>query len=107
VVEATDGLSVESQNHWPSLAFDLGAINDHLAPVLVAGFYYKTFMWPKGFWERVYEPGSAPPPDSAGRRESPTRTDTPTATPIATCWWSAPARPASPPRSPPPRRARA
>ena len=21
-----------------------------------AGFYYKTFMWPKSFWYRVYEP---------------------------------------------------
>jgi len=55
-VEAVDGLDVRSQNHWPSLQHDIGAINDLLSPVLVAGFYYKTFMWPRSFWERVYEP---------------------------------------------------
>ena len=32
------------------------AINDRLSPFLVAGFYYKTFMWPARFWEAVYEP---------------------------------------------------
>ena len=41
------GLSSSSQNHWPSLGFDVGAINDVLSPLLVAGFYYKTFMWPR------------------------------------------------------------
>ena len=56
VVEARDGLATQSQNHWPSLEFDLGAVNDLLSPVFVAGFYYKTFMWPRGFWDRVYEP---------------------------------------------------
>jgi sarcosine oxidase subunit alpha len=55
-VEAVDGLSIGSQNHWPSLGFDVGAINDALSPLLVAGFYYKTFMWPRSFWDRVYEP---------------------------------------------------
>ncbi|MGE7416729.1 sarcosine oxidase subunit alpha family protein [Methylobacterium tarhaniae] len=56
VVEARDGLKTLSQNHWPSLEHDIGAINDLLSPVFVAGFYYKTFMWPKKFWDRVYEP---------------------------------------------------
>ena len=56
VVELTDGLTAESQNRWPSLRHDAMAINDALAPFLAAGFYYKTFMWPKAFWERVYEP---------------------------------------------------
>ncbi|MGA2041856.1 MAG: sarcosine oxidase subunit alpha family protein [Roseiarcus sp.] len=56
VVEARDGLVAHSQNHWPSLGFDIGAVNDLLWPVFVAGFYYKTFMWPPSFWERVYEP---------------------------------------------------
>ena len=56
VVEARDGLVLASQNHWPSLRFDVGALNDLLAPVFVAGFYYKTFMWPKAFWTKVYEP---------------------------------------------------
>lgn len=56
VVEAIDGLAARSQNHWPSLAFDLGAINDRLAPMFAAGFYYKTFKWPRTFWHRLYEP---------------------------------------------------
>ncbi len=56
VQELYDGLSARSQNRWPSLARDVGAVNDLLGPFLGAGFYYKTFMWPKAFWERVYEP---------------------------------------------------
>src|SRR5260370_658144 len=56
VVEAVDGMTVGTQNHWPSLEHDLGAVNDLLSPVLVAGFYYKTFMWPRSFWDKVYEP---------------------------------------------------
>jgi sarcosine oxidase subunit alpha len=55
-IEAVDGLAIGSQNHWPSLAFDAGAINDVLSPLLVAGFYYKTFMWPRSFWDKLYEP---------------------------------------------------
>ncbi|HZT01716.1 MAG TPA: sarcosine oxidase subunit alpha family protein [Steroidobacteraceae bacterium] len=56
VVELFDGLEARSQNRWPSLAFDFGAINSLLSSILIAGFYYKTFMWPAAFWERVYEP---------------------------------------------------
>ena len=56
VAELYDGLTAVSQNRWPSLAFDLGAVNDRLARFLSAGFYYKTFMWPSAFWEKVYEP---------------------------------------------------
>lgn len=56
VVEAVEGLSAVTQNHWPSLQHDIGAINDWLSPLLVAGFYYKTFMWPRSFWDKVYEP---------------------------------------------------
>jgi sarcosine oxidase subunit alpha len=55
-VELTDGLSARSQNHRGSLERDLLAINDLLAPFLAAGFYYKTFMWPASFWEKLYEP---------------------------------------------------
>ena len=55
-IEAVDGLSLRSQNHWPSLQFDVGAVNGALSPLFVAGFYYKTFMWPRSFWDRVYEP---------------------------------------------------
>ncbi|MER8524530.1 sarcosine oxidase subunit alpha family protein [Mesorhizobium sp. M1076] len=56
VVELFEGLEARSQNRWPSLGFDALAINDLLSPFLTAGFYYKTFMWPKGFWEKLYEP---------------------------------------------------
>ena len=56
VVEAIDGLTTQSQNHWPSLENDVGAINDVFSPFFVAGFYYKTFMWPRSFWAKVYEP---------------------------------------------------
>ena len=56
VAELFDGLEAVSQNHLGSLRLDLLAVNDLLAPFLSAGFYYKTFMWPKSFWERVYEP---------------------------------------------------
>ncbi len=51
-----DGIEATSQNRWPSLQNDLLAVNSWFSPFLVAGFYYKTFMWPKAFWERVYEP---------------------------------------------------
>ncbi|MEL6642118.1 MAG: 2Fe-2S iron-sulfur cluster-binding protein, partial [Pseudomonadota bacterium] len=54
--ELFDGLSAQSQNRWPSLAFDAMAIHDKLATFFAAGFYYKTFMWPAAFWEKVYEP---------------------------------------------------
>jgi sarcosine oxidase subunit alpha len=51
-----EGLKAESQNRWPSVRFDLLALNDLLAPLLPAGFYYKTFMAPRWAWERLYEP---------------------------------------------------
>ena len=56
VQELYQGLEARSQNAWPSLAFDLLSVNDLAAPFLGAGFYYKTFMWPRAFWEKVYEP---------------------------------------------------
>ncbi len=56
VAELFDGLDAQSQNRFPSLRFDALAINDLMAPFLGAGFYYKTFMWPRAFWERLYEP---------------------------------------------------
>jgi heterotetrameric sarcosine oxidase alpha subunit len=54
--ELYDGLEATSQHRWPSLRFDALAVNAVLAPFLPAGFYYKTFMWPASFWEKVYEP---------------------------------------------------
>jgi sarcosine oxidase subunit alpha len=55
-IELYDGLEAASQNRWPSLAFDLSATNSWFAPFIKAGFYYKTFMWPASFWEKLYEP---------------------------------------------------
>jgi heterotetrameric sarcosine oxidase alpha subunit len=54
--ELYDGLDALSQNRWPSLGFDVMAVNSLLSPIFVAGFYYKTFMWPAKFWEKLYEP---------------------------------------------------
>ncbi|MCK4711669.1 MAG: (2Fe-2S)-binding protein, partial [Marinosulfonomonas sp.] len=54
--EIFTGLRAVSQNRWPSLNTDLMAINDGFSQFLSAGFYYKTFMWPRSFWDRVYEP---------------------------------------------------
>ncbi|MBM1221237.1 sarcosine oxidase subunit alpha family protein [Ponticoccus sp. SC2-23] len=56
VQELYDGLVARSQNRFPTLKHDLMAVNDLMAPFLGAGFYYKTFMWPRGFWEKLYEP---------------------------------------------------
>ncbi|MCZ8321081.1 MAG: sarcosine oxidase subunit alpha family protein [Novosphingobium sp.] len=78
-IELFDGLEAASQNRWPSLQFDAMAVNSLLSPVFAAGFYYKTFMWPASFWEKVYEPlirgaaglgraADAPDPDSYERR---------------------------------------
>jgi methylglutamate dehydrogenase subunit C len=55
-IELYEGLVARSQNRWPSLGFDVLAINSLLSPFFAAGFYYKTFMWPPAFWEKVYEP---------------------------------------------------
>ncbi len=49
-VELYDGLSARSQNRFPSLRFDLGAVNSLFGRFFPAGFYYKTFMWPASFW---------------------------------------------------------
>jgi sarcosine oxidase subunit alpha len=56
VQEVFDGMIVESQNRFPSLSFDIGGINNFLSPFFAAGFYYKTFMWPRAAWKHVYEP---------------------------------------------------
>ncbi len=56
VQEVFEGLECRSQNRLGSLKYDLLAVNDYLSPFLSAGFYYKTFMWPRAFWEGLYEP---------------------------------------------------
>lgn len=54
--ELFDGLTATSQNHWPSLEFDVGVVNNYAARFLPAGFYYKTFMFPRFAWKHVFEP---------------------------------------------------
>ena len=71
-IELYEGLEANSQNCWPSVNFDIGAINNFISPFIAAGFYYKTFMWPKSFWKHVYEPLIR---KSAGLGKSPTRPD--------------------------------
>ena len=70
-VEIYEGLEASSQNCWPSVDFDIGGINNFLSPLLPAGFYYKTFMWPASFWEK-YEYFIR---KSAGLGKSPTEPD--------------------------------
>ena len=70
-VEIYEGLEATSQNCWPSVNFDIGGINNFFSPLLPAGFYYKTFMWPASFWEK-YEYFIR---KSAGLGKSPTRPD--------------------------------
>src|SRR5579863_834741 len=49
-IELYDGLEAKTQNAWPSVHFDLRRVNSLFSPVIGAGFYYKTFMWPASFW---------------------------------------------------------
>ncbi len=44
IAELFEGLEATSQNNWPSLRFDLMSWNNLISPLLVAGFYYKTFI---------------------------------------------------------------
>ncbi|QDC09200.1 sarcosine oxidase subunit alpha family protein [Oceanicola sp. D3] len=54
--ELFDGLTAISQNHWPSLDYDVGAVNAALSRFLPAGFYYKTFIHPRAAWKHLFEP---------------------------------------------------
>ena len=54
--ELFQGLTAKSQNHWPSLDFDVGIVNNYVSRFLPAGFYYKTFMAPRAAWKHVFEP---------------------------------------------------
>ncbi|WRH61368.1 MAG: sarcosine oxidase subunit alpha family protein [Fuscovulum sp.] len=77
VTELFDGLEATSQNHWPSLEYDVGVLNNTAARFLPAGFYYKTFIHPRPFWKHVFEPiirqsaglGKAPKDRDADRYE--------------------------------------
>ena len=71
---AEAGMQVSAQNAWPSLRFDLKALNGLAGRALGAGFYYKTFMRPRWLWpyyEKVlarFAPGGVIDPASAPRR---------------------------------------
>ena len=73
--ELHDGMVARSQNHWPSLDRDIGAVNAWVAdkiPVFSAGFYYKTFLFPRIAWKHLYEPVIR---QSAGLGPAPTEAD--------------------------------
>ncbi|MEL6582697.1 MAG: sarcosine oxidase subunit alpha family protein [Pseudomonadota bacterium] len=56
VTPLTEGAQVRSQNHWPSLQYDVGQLNDLMSKFFPAGFYYKTFIEPRAAWKHVFEP---------------------------------------------------
>ncbi len=70
--ELYGGMTATSQNHWPTLNFDIGAVNARLSKFLPAGFYYKMFMHPRSFWKHIYEPIIR---KSAGLGRAPQRRD--------------------------------
>ena len=70
-IELYEGLEASSQNCWPSVNFDVGAVNNFFSPIIPAAFYYKTFMWPANFW-KLYEYFIR---KSAGLGKSPTEPD--------------------------------
>ena len=70
-IEIFEGFNAESQNCWPTVNFDVGGINNIFSPIIPAGFYYKTFMWPAKLWE-IYEHFIR---RAAGLGKSPTEND--------------------------------
>jgi sarcosine oxidase subunit alpha len=70
--ELFEGLTAKSQNHFPSLEFDVGVLNNYAARLLPAGFYYKTFIHPRAAWKHVFEPIIR---KSAGLGAAPTEKD--------------------------------
>jgi len=70
-IELFDGLSAASQNRWPCLHFDVGAVNSAFKGLIPSGFYYKTFMWPAKLW-KAYEHVIR---NAAGMGKSPTVPD--------------------------------
>jgi len=70
--ELFQGLTATSQNHWPSLEFDVGAVNKMMSRFFPAGFYYKTFMFPRAAWKHLFEPVIR---NAAGLGKAPTDRD--------------------------------
>jgi sarcosine oxidase subunit alpha len=72
----SDGMTVSSQNTWPSLRLDAKGVNRLAGRFLTAGFYYKTFMRPRALWpayeavlRRFVNAGSVSPDTAPGRQE--------------------------------------
>lgn len=70
--ELFPGLISSSQNHWPSLEYDVGVVNNYVSRFLPAGFYYKTFIHPRAAWKHFFEPIIR---HSAGLGRAPTHID--------------------------------
>lgn len=70
--ELSAGLNAFSQNCWPTLEWDVGALLGLFSGLLQSGFYYKTFMWPRVGWRWLYEPAIR---NIAGLGKAPTEPD--------------------------------
>jgi len=72
----TEGMTVSSQDTWPSLRFDAKAVNRFAGRFLTAGFYYKTFIRPQALWPayesvlRRFTHGGTVSPDTPHLRPS-------------------------------------
>lgn len=71
-IELFEGLEATSQNRYPSLETDIGSANSIVSKLFSAGFYYKTFMFPRAAWKHVYEPFIR---RAAGLGRAPTKRD--------------------------------
>ena len=80
------GSSPSRQNRWPSLAFDIGAVNDIAVAAVLGRLLLQDLHVAEGGLEDLYEPIIRAPPASALRPTSPTPTIIRRATRIATCW---------------------
>ena len=84
--ELFDGLEAVSQNHWPSLEFDVGVVNNLFARFLPGGFYYKTFMCRARSGNTCSSRSSGSRRVWARRRSGRTPTITSRSTPFAAFW---------------------
>ncbi len=72
MVELYEGLTAKTQNHFPSLEYDIGSVNAMMSRFFPAGFYYKTFIQPRVAWKHVFEPFIR---QAAGLGKAPTEAD--------------------------------
>ncbi len=55
-IELYEGLEARSVNTQPTAQSDWRSVQGLASALLVAGFYNKTFKWPRSFWKKLYEP---------------------------------------------------